>query len=102
MLCSLGLLLIIQQPQVKAAPTDQQSQKHLQDYLKAHHINGVMLVNGKGSQPITITNNENANHRQTVKADQLFPIASLQKNHYRNGNLPTETEKAAWLGYAAE
>lgn len=79
MLCSLGLLLIIQQPQVKAAPTDQQSQKHLQDYLKAHHINGVMLVNGKGSQPITITNNENANHRQTVKADQLFPIASFQK-----------------------
>lgn len=79
MLCSLGLLLIIQQPQVKAAPTDQQSQKHLQDYLKAHHINGVMLVNGKGSQPITITNNENANHRQTVKADQLFPITSLQK-----------------------
>lgn len=79
MLCSLGVSFAIAQPQAKAAPADRQSQKQLEDYLKAHHINGVMLVNGKGSQPITITHNENANQKQVVKANQLFPIASLQK-----------------------
>ena len=78
MLCSLGVSFAIAQPQAKAAPADRQSQKQLEDYLKAHHINGVMLVNGKVSQPITITHNENANQKQVVKANQLFPIASLQ------------------------
>lgn len=38
-----------------------------------------MLVNGKGSKAVTITNRENTNKREIVTADQLFPIASLQK-----------------------
>ena len=38
-----------------------------------------MLVNGKGSKSITITNRETTNKREIVSANQLFPIASLQK-----------------------
>lgn len=57
------------------------SPKQLKDYIKFHHINGVMLVNDKKdrSRPIVVTNNETPNKSQIVKADQLFPIASLQK-----------------------
>lgn len=57
------------------------SPKQLKDYMKFHHINGVMLVNDKKdrSRPIVVTNNETPNKSQIVKADQLFPIASLQK-----------------------
>lgn len=78
-LCSLALLLVANQPRAKAAPTNRQTQDQLHDYLKDHHINGVMLVNGNGSQPVAITNTENASKKQVVKANQLFPLASLQK-----------------------
>ena len=93
MLCSLGVSVAIAQPQAKAAPADRQSQKQLEDYLKAHHINGVMLVNGKGSQPITITHNENANQKQdsiqlcvftggecTLLGEDLFKSIKLAKS----------------------
>lgn len=57
------------------------SPKQLKDYMKFHHINGVMLVNDKKdrSRPIVVTNKETSNKSQIVKTDQLFPIASLQK-----------------------
>ena len=57
------------------------SPKQLKEYMKFHHINGVMLVNDKKdkSRPIVVKNNETTNEEQIVKADQLFPIASLQK-----------------------
>ncbi|MBB1124140.1 serine hydrolase domain-containing protein [Limosilactobacillus albertensis] len=79
MLTSLALFLASAQPKIKADPIDQQTQSQLQDYLKSHHINGVMLVNGKGSKAVTITNRETTNKREIVTANQLFPIASLQK-----------------------
>ncbi|WP_242368538.1 serine hydrolase domain-containing protein [Lactobacillus intestinalis] len=49
------------------------------DYMKWHHINGVMLVNGKNGQPIVVENQETTDQNQIVNANQLFPIASLQK-----------------------
>lgn len=55
------------------------SQKQLKDYMKSHHINGVMLVSGKDGQPNVIKNNETSNKNDLVNADQLFPTASLQK-----------------------
>ncbi|MBB1079222.1 serine hydrolase [Limosilactobacillus sp. STM2_1] len=80
LLCSFVLFLVAIQPRAKAADmVDKQTQEQLKDYLKSHHINGVMLVSGKTSQPIAITNNETSNKRQIVRANQLFPIASLQK-----------------------
>lgn len=77
--CSFGLFFVSTQQQSKASAVDQQTQTQLYDYLKSHHINGVILVNDKGSQPVTITNNENANKNQIVKTNRLFPTASLQK-----------------------
>lgn len=77
--CSFAMLLVANQPTIHAEAVDQQSQKQLHDYLKSHHINGIMLVNGKDSQPVTITNNETNNKRHLVKPNQLFPTASLQK-----------------------
>lgn len=53
--------------------------KQLHDYMRFHHINGVMLVNDKKGQPIVIENNETSQDNQKVDANQLFPIASLQK-----------------------
>ena len=79
-LCSFVLFLMATQPIVKADETvNKATQEQLRDYLKEHHINGVMLVNGKAGQPITIENNETSDKRQIVKPNQLFPIASLQK-----------------------
>ncbi len=79
MFSSFGLFFVSTQQQSKAAAVDRQTQTQLHDYLKSHHINGVMLVNGKGSKAITITNNETTNNKQLVKANRLFPTASLQK-----------------------
>ncbi len=63
MLTSLALFLASAQAKIKADPIDRQTQNQLHDYLKSHHINGVMLVNGKGSKSITITNRETTNKR---------------------------------------
>lgn len=79
MFCSFGLFLVSTQQQANAAAVDKQTQTQLHDYLKSHHINGVILVNGKGSQAVTIANNETTNKKQIVKANRLFPTASLQK-----------------------
>lgn len=58
---------------------DKHLQTELKSYLQDHNINGVMLVTGKDGKPIVIKNNETSNKNQIVSADQLFPIASLQK-----------------------
>lgn len=78
-LSSFILFFLFAQPKINADSVDKQTQDQLYDYLKSHHINGLILVNNKGSQPVTITHNENANKSQVVKANRLFPTASLQK-----------------------
>lgn len=59
------------------ATTD--SQQQLKQLLHQHHINGIILINGTHQQPTVISNHSLRGHAGTVKADQLFPIASLQK-----------------------
>lgn len=54
-------------------------QKQFKSYMKAHHINGMMLVSDKKVRPVVVKNNETSDPSQIVQADQLFPIASLQK-----------------------
>lgn len=80
-LCSFLLFLFIipLSDRMDSGLTD--SPKQLKDYMKFHHINGVMLVNDKKdrSRPIVVTNKETSNKSQIVKTGQLFPIASLQK-----------------------
>lgn len=78
-LSAFTLAFVVKQPRVKAEAVDKQTQKQLQDYMKDHHINGVMLVNSKGSQPIAISNKETSAKKKIVKPNQLFPIGSLQK-----------------------
>ena len=78
-LCSFAIFLLTTPSKVKAEVVDKQTQHQLQDYMKDHHINGVMLVNGKDCKTIAIENNETTNKDQIVKADRLFPTASLQK-----------------------
>ena len=78
-LCSFAIFLLTTPTKVKAEVVDKQTQHQLQDYMKDHHINGVMLVNGKDGKTIAIENNETTNKDQIVKADRLFPTASLQK-----------------------
>lgn len=79
LLCSITLLFVFAQSSAKADSTDEQTQQQLQEYLRDHNINGIILVNGKGSQPTTITNNVTSEKDKLVRADHLFPTASLQK-----------------------
>src|SRR5699024_5509078 len=53
--------------------------KDLKSYMKFHHINGVMLVSGKDGTRVVVESNETATKGKIVKANQLFPTASLQK-----------------------
>src|SRR5699024_12317820 len=78
-LCSFAIFLLTTPSKVKAEVVDKQTQHQLQDYMKDHHINGVMLVNGKDGKTIAIENNETTNKDQIVKADRLIPTATLQK-----------------------
>lgn len=79
MLCACMLVLITMQACVKAETVDKQTQKQLQSYMQDHHINGIILANGKDGKPIIIENRETTAKNKVVKANQLFPIASLQK-----------------------
>lgn len=54
-------------------------QRQLKTLLKRHHINGIILVNGTHDRPRVITNEVHRHGITPVKANQLFPIASLQK-----------------------
>lgn len=42
-------------------------------------MNGIALVNGKGEQPLVISNYVTKEKEKRVTADRLFPVASLQK-----------------------
>ena len=78
-LCSFAIFLLTAPLKVKAEVVDEQTQHQLQEYMKDHHINGVMLVSSKDGKPVAIENDETTNKDQIVKADRLFPTASLQK-----------------------
>ena len=77
-LCAFSLLLFVI-PGGKMSPGNRNTAKDLKSYMKSHHINGVMLVTGKDGKPVVIENNETTNKEKIVKANQLFPTASLQK-----------------------
>lgn len=57
--------------------TDQDQQ--LYQYLKDHHINGLILVNGTNEQPVTISHRTTSQRSRLVTTKRLFPTASLQK-----------------------
>src|SRR5699024_2976984 len=77
-LCAFSLLLFVI-PTDKMSLGSRNTPKVLKSYMKSHHINGVMLVSGKDGKPIVVENNETATKGKIVKANQLFPTASLQK-----------------------
>lgn len=77
-LCAFSLLLFVI-PTDKMSPGSRNTPKDLKSYMKSHHINGVMLVSGKDGKPIVVENNETVTKGKIVKANQLFPTASLQK-----------------------
>lgn len=77
-LCAFSLLLFVI-PTDKMSPGSRNTPKELKSYMKSHHINGVMLVSGKDGKPVVVENNETTNKEKIVKANQLFPTASLQK-----------------------
>lgn len=64
---------------VKLDLADKTTQHQLKDYMKFHHINGIMLASDKEGNPVVISNEETSNKKQIVDKDKLFPIASLQK-----------------------
>ena len=78
-ICIFSVCLFVVPSRSRIDPGLKNSQKQLKDYMKSHHINGVMLVSGKDGQPNVIKNNETSNKNDLVNADQLFPTASLQK-----------------------
>ncbi|MCR1904249.1 serine hydrolase [Lactobacillus taiwanensis] len=78
-ICIFSVCLFVVPSGSRIDPGLKNSQKQLKDYMKSHHINGVMLVSGKDGQPNVIKNNETSNKNDLVNADQLFPTASLQK-----------------------
>lgn len=67
------------QRKVAAKKIDQQTQAKLKGYLHDRQINGLILVNGKGKQPLVIRNTTTTDRKQVIKENQLFPIGSLQK-----------------------
>ena len=78
-LCAFAIFLFIVQPGDKLDNGIKNQKEQLHDYMKFHHINGVMLINDKKGQPIVVQNKETTDSSQIVNANQLFPIASLQK-----------------------
>lgn len=58
---------------------NRRTQDELKSYMKSHSINGVMIVTGKDNKPVVLKNQTTSNKTNVVHADQLFPIASLQK-----------------------
>lgn len=75
----LGVLLWSPQKNVNASQVDRKTKVELQTYLHDHHINGIILVNGKRDQPLVLKNKITANPAQVVTPNALFPIGSLQK-----------------------
>lgn len=78
-LCAFAIFLFIVQPGDKLDNGIKNQKEQLHNYMKFHHINGVMLINDKKGQPIVVQNKETTDSSQIVNANQLFPIASLQK-----------------------
>lgn len=74
-----ALFFIFSQIKHSVDISNEASQHQLKKYMQSHHINGVMLVSDKNGKPIIIKNEETSNKREIVNANQLFPIASLQK-----------------------
>lgn len=56
-----------------------QKRHAIRQYMVQHQINGIVLVNGHDHQPLVISNRTDQKNSQKVSANQLFPIASLQK-----------------------
>ncbi|MGN1284609.1 MAG: serine hydrolase domain-containing protein [Candidatus Limosilactobacillus intestinavium] len=79
MFLALGAIVIFLYSSGRLHLGDKASPRQLKSYMKSHHINGVMLVNDKDGNPIVVQNKVATNKAEEVKADQLFPIASLQK-----------------------
>ena len=77
-ICALALFSL-SQSDIWIGNVRKDPQKGFKNYMKFNHINGVILVSDKKGRPIVIKNNETSKKDQTVKANQLFPIASLQK-----------------------
>ena len=75
----LGVLLWSPQKMVNASQVDGKTKVELQTYLQDHHINGIILVNGKRDQPVVLRNKLTTNPAQVVAPNALFPIGSLQK-----------------------
>lgn len=75
----LGVLLWSPQKNVNASQVDRKTKLELQAYLHDHHINGIILVNGKKDQPVVLRNKLTTNPAQVVTPNALFPIGSLQK-----------------------
>lgn len=76
---ALGAIVIFLYSSGRLHLGDKASPRQLKSYMKSHHINGVMLVNDKDGNPIVVQNKVATNKAEEVKANQLFPIASLQK-----------------------
>lgn len=62
-----------------AKAVDRKTQTELKNYLRNNQINGIILVNGKGSRPLVLQNSVTTKREQVVKPTRLFPIGSLQK-----------------------
>lgn len=78
-ICALALFSLSRSSAFWLGNVRKDPQKGFKNYMKFNHVNGVILVSDKKGRPIVIKNNETSKKDQTVKANQLFPIASLQK-----------------------
>lgn len=74
-----GVFMEISPQVVDAKQVDRKTKAQLKTYLQAHHINGLILVNGKGDRPLEIQNKLATDRARVINAGSLFPIGSLQK-----------------------
>lgn len=78
-LVALGALILFLYSSGQMRTGDKYSPKPLRNYMKFHHINGLMIINDKDGKPTVIENKETNDKADEVKVNRLFPIASLQK-----------------------
>lgn len=78
-LVALGALILFLYSSGRMRTGDKYSPKPLKNYMKFHHINGLMIINDKDGKPTVIENKETNDKADEVKVNRLFPIASLQK-----------------------
>lgn len=78
-LVALGALILFLYSSSRMRTGDKYSSKPLENYMKFHHINGLIIINDKDGKPTVIENKETNNEADEVKAIDCFQLHPYKK-----------------------